>query len=163
MYSTAGPFRFRVLEVIVGDRVVAAGDRTAADVERCFTSACGVAHERRILTAYKPVFARLGDLRRDVLHDATMELDVVRHPPASDDVSGLLLRIAENHRIAPRHDDFGRVAINDAVADENGLLATNARLFSSELEGVRLRVEHRLIALVPSRGVALSGHQGLHH
>src|SRR5437016_11491340 len=36
-------------EVVIGNRVVAAGDGTAADVERSLTTARGVAHERRIL------------------------------------------------------------------------------------------------------------------
>src|SRR5205814_976945 len=150
-------------EVVIGDRVVAARDSATPDVERGLTAAGRIAHERGGLSLHEPVLPGLSDLRRDIRHNATVQLDVVCHLTTRDDVGRLLLRIAEDDRVTAGDDDLGRIVVNDAVSDECRLVAINAGLFTLEREASRLRVEYRLIALIPRRGVAGPRHQNTHH
>ena len=111
---------------------------------------------------HEPMLTRLLDCRRDVGHDTAVELDVIRHLAACNDVGGLLLGIAKYYRVAPRHHDLCGIVVDDAVTDQHGLIAVDACFLSLELESVSLCVEHRYVTLIPGRAVAGTRHEDPH-
>ena len=87
------------LEVVVGMRIAAAGDRAIARKELLLGRRAAVALEVRTPRAEEPGLAAL-DRCRNVGHRAAPILDVVGDATERDDISRALRRVAEDRRVA---------------------------------------------------------------
>src|SRR4051812_29364346 len=82
--------------------------------------------------------------------------------PAGNYVRRLLLRIAQNDRVSAGDYHLRRIAVDDAVADENSLLAIDGGPPALQLESVGPGIEYRFVTLISRRRVSGALHQLLH-